>query len=164
MGRIEKSIEIKASPEKVWEMLALDRLPEWMDVLEMKSSKFISEVRTPKDKYRVGASAHIVEKRWEYDLEISESLENEKITVHSKGKHPYAITCILNPVDDGTKLMYVSDYESKGILGKAFVKLFAGTLEKQVERALEKLKSILEKQMLTRRQQLLDVKRVKIQR
>ena len=38
MGRIEKSIEIKASPERGWEMLALDRLPEWMDVLEMKSS------------------------------------------------------------------------------------------------------------------------------
>jgi len=29
LGRIEKSIEIKAPPEKVWEMLALDRLLEW---------------------------------------------------------------------------------------------------------------------------------------
>ena len=145
MGRIEKSIEIGAPPEKVWELLALDRLPEWMDVLEMKSGKYISEVHTPKDKYKVGATAHIVEKRWEYDLDISESLENEMITVHSKGKYPYTITCTLKPVDDGTKLMYTSDYESKGILGKAFGKLFAGTLEKQVERALEKLKSILEK-------------------
>ena len=145
MGRIEKSIEIGAPPEKVWELLALDRLPEWMEVLEMKSGKYISEVHTAKDKYKVGATAHIVEKRWEYDLDISESLENEMITVHSKGKYPYTITCTLKPVDDGTKLMYTSDYESKGILGKAFVKLFAGTLEKQVERALEKLKSILEK-------------------
>ena len=145
MGRIEKSIEIGAPPEKVWELLALDRLPEWMDVLEMKSGEYISEVHTPKDKYKVGATAHIVEKRWEYDLDISESLENEMITVHSRGKYPYTITCTLKPVDDGTKLMYTSDYESKGILGKAFVKLFAGTLEKQVERALEKLKSMLEK-------------------
>jgi len=145
LGRIEKSIEIGAPPEKVWELLALDRLPEWMDVLEMKSGKYISAVHTPKDKYKVGATAHIVEKRWEYDLDISESLENEMITVHSRGKYPYTITCTLKPVDDGTKLMYTSDYESKGILGKAFVKLFAGTLEKQVERALEKLKSILEK-------------------
>jgi len=29
VGRIEKPIEIKATPEKVWEMLALDRWSEW---------------------------------------------------------------------------------------------------------------------------------------
>ena len=33
-GSMEKSIETKASPEKVWEMLALDRFPEWMDMME----------------------------------------------------------------------------------------------------------------------------------
>jgi len=59
---MEKSIEIKAPPEKVWEMVALDRLPEWMDGLEMKSAKYTSEVRKSEDKYRVGASAHVVEK------------------------------------------------------------------------------------------------------
>ena len=145
MARMEKSIEIKAPPEKVWETLALDRLPEWMDVLEMKSAKYISEVRTPKDKYVVGASAHIIEKRWEYDLEIMESLEDEKMTVHSKGKYAYTTTYTLTPVDRGTKLTYMSEYGTRGILGKTFAKLFTGTLEKQVERALEKLKSILEK-------------------
>jgi len=142
---MEKSIVIKTSPEEVWELLALDRLPEWMDVLEMKSAKYISEVRTPEDKYRTGASAHITEKRWEYDLEITESLENEKMTVHSKGKYAYTTTYILKPVDDGTKLTYMSEYGTRGILGKTFAKLFAGTLEKQVDQALEKLKSILKK-------------------
>jgi len=143
---MEKSIEIKASPEKVWEMLALDRLPEWMDEMEMKSGKYTSEVRTPKDKYRVGASAHITEKRWEYDLEITESLENEKITVRSKGKYTYTITYILKPVDEGTKLTCVGDFEMPwGILGKALGGLARSAGEKQVEKALGKLKSILEK-------------------
>ena len=145
LGRVEKSIEIMASPEKVWEMLALDRLPEWMDVLEMKSAKYISERRTPKDKYGKGASAHIIEKRWEYDLEITESLENEKMTVHSKGKYAYTTTYILKPIDEGTKLTYLSEYGTRGILGKTFARLFAATLEKQVDQALGKLKSILEK-------------------
>lgn len=45
--RIEVSIVIKAPPQKVWEMLALDRMPEYMDVAELKSAKYISEVRTP---------------------------------------------------------------------------------------------------------------------
>jgi len=78
LARFEKSIEIRASPEKVWEMLALDRMPEWMDVAEVKSAKYISEVRIPEDKYKVGATAHIIEKRWEYDLEITESLKKRK--------------------------------------------------------------------------------------
>ena len=82
MGRVEKSIEIKASPEKVWEMLAFDRRPEWMEGI--KSVKYTSEVQTPKDKYKVGASAHMTEKHGESDLEITESLENEKFTFHGK--------------------------------------------------------------------------------
>jgi len=30
LGRGEMTFVIKAPPEKVWEMLVLDRLPEWM--------------------------------------------------------------------------------------------------------------------------------------
>ncbi len=149
MTKIEKSIEIKAPPEKVWEMLALDRLPEWMDVAEVKSAKYISEVRTPEEKYSVGASAHIVEKRWEYDLEITESLKNEKMTTRTKGgKHgmAYTATSNLKPVQDGTKLIVALDIEpGYGILGKAIYRLLRSAEEKVVWRALEKLKSILEK-------------------
>ena len=67
------------------------------------------------------------------------------MTVHSKGKYAYTTTYILKPVDDGTKLTYMSEYGTRGILGKTFAKLYAGTLEKQVDQALEKLESILEK-------------------
>ena len=77
MGRVEKSIEIKAPPEKVWEMLALDRWPEWMD--GWKSAEYTSEVHTPEDKYKMGASAHIIATHDEFDVTITESLENEKI-------------------------------------------------------------------------------------
>jgi len=128
-------------------MLALDRLPEWMDALEMESGKYTSEVRTPEDRYRVGASAHITEKRWEYDLEVTESLKNEKLTARSKGKYTYTMTFILKPVEEGTKLTCMGDFEMPwGILGKALDKLYAQRAgEKQTERALEKLKSILEK-------------------
>ena len=102
MVRIEKSVEIKAPPEKVWEMLAFDRMPEWM---YWKSVAFISEVRTPEDKYRLGASAHVTEKHAKYDLEITESLENEKIMYSSKGiaggiSH-LTLTYTLKPVEGG---------------------------------------------------------------
>jgi uncharacterized membrane protein len=154
LARMEKSIEIKASPEKVWEMLAFDRFQEYMDVAETESAKYISEVRTPEDKYRVGASAHMIEKHGEYDVEITESLKNEKMTfrsweninARSSGKYRYTSTFILKPVEEGTKLTVVYDLEMPwGILGKALYKLWQGREEKMIERSMEKLKSILEK-------------------
>jgi len=151
LGRVEKSIEIKAPPEKVWEMLALDRLPEWMK--ELKSVKYTSEVSTHEDKYRVGATAHITEQHEEFDVEATENLKNEKITYHSKGplsrsgNVTLVLTYTLEPVEAGTKLTFVDNYEMPwGILGKVLEKLFVQRMgEKEVERSLETLKSILEK-------------------
>ena len=155
LGRIEKSIEIKAPPEKVWEMLALDRHKEWDEEMQkgLKSLEYTSEVHSPKDKYRVGASAHAnikgVRMR-EFDLEITESLENEKMTIRSYNfpmVNYLIITYALKPVEEGTRLTNVVDYEmSWGILGKFLDKLYAQrTIKKEVGTELEKLKSILEK-------------------
>jgi len=147
LTRVEKSIEIKAPPGRVWEMLALDRQTGWMG--EWKSAEYTSEVRTPEDKYRVGASAHVTEKHGEFDLEITESLENEKLTARSKGKYKYpwmgggkmtmTVTYTLKPVEEGTKLTYAMDYEISTI------DLAKGTLAKSIEKSLGKLKSIVEK-------------------
>ncbi len=147
MGRIEKSIEIKAPPEKVWEMLALDRLPEWNE--EYGDVKYTSEVRNPEDKYRVGASSHTKMKgAGAIDFEITESLKNEKMTFRMLGKRANntVVTYVLESVDNGTKFEYVMTYKLPwGILGKGLGKLVKGSLEKEGEKALEKLKSILEK-------------------
>ena len=148
MGRVEKSIEIKASPEKVWEMLALDRLPEWTEGLQ-KSVEYISEVRTPEDKYRVGALTRTnIKGAGTIDFEIMECLENEKIRYRMIGKRANntVVTYILEPFEEGTKFVYVMTYELPwGIIGKFFGKLAKGMLEKEGERSLEQLKSILEK-------------------
>lgn len=147
MVRIEKSIEIKASPEKVWEMLALDRLPEWNE--EYGNVKYTSDVRNSEDKYRVGASSHTNMKgAGAIDFEITESLKNEKVTFRMIGKRANnaVVTYVLESVDDGTNFVYVMTYELPwGILGKGLGKLAKGSLEKEGEKSLEKLKTILEK-------------------
>jgi len=147
LARIEKSIEIMAPPEKVWEMLALDKMPEWAFKGEVKSVEYTSEVYTAKDKYRVGAIAHIIDNRGEHDVEITESLENEKMIYRSKPPYyTYSSTYILKPVEGRTKLMWISDVEMPwGILGRALGGLTHGAREKQSEKFLENLKSILEK-------------------
>jgi len=124
--RIEKSIKIKASPEKVWEMLAFDRQAEWDEVMKkgLKSLEYTSEVHAPEDKYRVGATAqgtpntpfgdtehHICR------FEIIESLEHEKMTFRAWEKPKYLgtlsmlITYSLKPVGTHTKFTYELESE-----------------------------------------------------
>ena len=79
-------------------------------------------------------------------MNVMESVENEKMTVRSKGKYTFTMTYVLKPVDGGTKLTWVGEFEMPwGILGKALSGLFRRTAEKDVKKALEKLKSIAEK-------------------
>ena len=153
MGRVEKSIEIKASPEKVWEMLALDRFEEWQvgmlyNECFVHGMEFTSQVSVPEDKYKVGASAQPKKEGERVLFKVTESLENEKITYLVEERGTYStLTSILEPIDEGTKLTYAVSYEMPwGIFGKFIEKLFAKRMgEGQVKKSLEKLKSILEK-------------------
>ena len=150
---MEKSIVIRASPEKVWEMLALDRWSEWQlgrgftSLQVEKGVKFTSEVNTPEDKYRMGASAQPTAYN-QLTFKVTESLKNEKITylIEERGTIRGTLTLVLEPVEDGTKLTYAVGYEMPwGIFGKFLEKVFAKRIgEKQLEKSLEKLKSILE--------------------
>jgi uncharacterized membrane protein len=144
--RKEKSVEIRALSEKVWGMLALDRMPEWMD--GWKSVAFTSEVRNPEDKYRLGASAYVTEKHAKYDVEITESLENERIVYRSKGigggRVTMTLTYILKPVEGGTVVTYAAECGGWGILCSIFDGLL-GEKHLGVGTSLNNLKSVLEK-------------------
>ena len=157
MGRIEKSIEIKAPPEKVWEMLAFDRLPEWEKGFGVRM-KYTSVVNIFKDKYRVGATAQGIPKKPEDNycrFEIIESLENKKIKCYAweKPKHlgilSVFITYYLEIEGTDTKLTYEIESEKYGIFGvfgKVLEKLYLRRMiKKQIQKALENLKSIVEK-------------------
>ena len=154
MGRVERSIEIKAPPEKVWDMLAFDRLPEWTETFGERV-EYTSEVHTPKDKYRVGATAQGIPKKPGDDycnLEITESLENEKITHYAWEKTIFGILSVLStytlePVGTDTKLTCeLESVKFLGIFGKFLEKLYLRRwAEKKIWKALENLKDILEK-------------------
>ena len=147
MTRVETSIEIKVPRERVWEMLALDRMPEWKE--GCKSVMFSSEVHAPEDKYRVGAAARFIDKHAELMMTITDSLENEKIVYSFQGIRGVRNTIgtfTLRPTEVGTKLTFVTDYELSNLLMKMFDRLLVGrVLGKESEKSLEKLKSILEK-------------------
>jgi uncharacterized protein YndB with AHSA1/START domain len=151
LGKTEKSIIIKTPPEKIWDMLAFDRFPEWMDMMERV--EYTSEVRTPEDKYRVGATALGTPKSGEVNnchFEITESLENKRFTHRlwekwDRGTIGGPVTYTLEPVDRGTRFTYEADYEiNRGILGKILAPLILRMGRKEFENALDNLKTILE--------------------
>ena len=156
MGKTKKTIIIKSQPEKVWEMLAFDRLPEWDEGFG-ENVEYTSEVQTPKDKYRVGAIAQGIPQKAKDNycrFEIIESGENEKMKWYAWEKLKYLgvfsmfITYSLEPVGTDTKLTYEIESEKYGvfgIFGKFLEKLYLRRMIKmQIQKALEKLKSILE--------------------
>lgn len=146
MGRIEKSIEIKAPPEKVWEMLAFDKATEWMGDL-MTSAEYTSEVQTLEDKFKVGATVHTrTHSGIESDIEIIESIKNEKMTSRTTSGSMTSIgTFSLKPTETGTEVTYVMEYEWHSILWKILGMVLSRWIKKDSEKGLENLKKILEK-------------------
>ena len=158
LGRAEKSIIIKAPTEKIWEMLAFDRIQEWDEGWEYGGGvEYTSEVHTPKDKYRVGATAQGIPKKPEDNycrFKIIESLENKKMKYYAWEKPKFLgilsmfITYFLEPAGTDTKITYEIESEKYGvfgIFGKFLEKLYLRRMIKmQIQKALEKLKSILE--------------------
>ncbi|MEM2915210.1 MAG: hypothetical protein QXH91_07415 [Candidatus Bathyarchaeia archaeon] len=111
--------------------------------------KYTSEVSALEDKYKVGASALITEDV-KYDFEITESLKNEKIVWRSAGGHgrPSMLrSYTLKPTETETLVTSVFDYTSPlSVLGKIVDKTGGQRIaEKDIEKSLGKLKSILEK-------------------
>src|SRR5512136_3104428 len=113
-------------------MLVLDRWKEWDKATQkmVKRVEYTSEISTPKDKYRVGATANLIGKNDKVYLasEVTESLENEKISYRLNADHwvsQIAQTFVLEPVEKGTKLTCVINIEkiSWGIFGKTLIKL-----------------------------------------
>jgi len=90
----------------------------------------------------------MTEKHGECDLEITESLENEKIAYSVRGYRGSRYTIgsyTLKPTEAGTEMTSVTDYEVTNLIFKILEKLFLQrALEKDLKKASENLKSILE--------------------
>ncbi|MFH0748525.1 MAG: SRPBCC family protein [Candidatus Bathyarchaeota archaeon] len=150
MGRIEKSIDIQVSPEKIWEMLALDRYLEWEGFVII-GVKYTSEVCLPPDKYHLSSPVHGVKKHKGFDLEVAECFENTKIMYRSKdpfsqwGNIYMIVTYTLTPTETGTRLTLRLDCSlSRGILGKIIDVIYQKIRERDTARQLKKLKVLLE--------------------
>ena len=145
MARIEKSIEIKAVPEKVFNYLKdLEKQPEWMP-------SFVSHKITSERKEGVGITTHCITepggRRIEWKAEVTEWEENKKIAWECKPPQKNKGSLAVEPIDDGTRVVFEMEYELPySILGMIIDRLkVRREMEDDVSKGLKNLKGILEK-------------------
>jgi carbon monoxide dehydrogenase subunit G len=144
--KLTKSIEIEASPEKVFAFI--------IDTEKLNEiTKGFQEIEiTSKGPIGVGTTGHIVGKaggsQMELDMEITEFEKNKKVSMRTIGasKLKAQMSDILEPTAKGTKLTRTSDYELPySILGKIIDKLrVSKDMEKSMEKVLRDTKKALE--------------------
>jgi len=144
MARIEKSIEINASPGEVWPLIYWDRVPQWMD--QVRKAEYVSKARDG-----VGVVAHVCGEvgglKSEWDAETTEWAENRRYAWRTTGGTFTGIgSMTLTPKGTGTKATFVMDYDLPySVLGKIVDKLHVyKAIEKATVQGLEKLRSTFE--------------------
>jgi len=145
LARIEESIEINASPQKIWPIIRWDRVPEWMTII--KKVEYTSE-----DKETIGATAHWVGEagglKSEWDTETTEWLPYTRGAWRTTaGTFTGIGSMTLSSNESGTKATFMMDYELPySFLGKIIDKLrVCKTIEKSTIDSLNNLKAIAEK-------------------
>jgi carbon monoxide dehydrogenase subunit G len=126
LGKLTKSIEIEASPEKVFDFINDDKKMN-------DASKGFSEM---------GGQER------EADMEVTEFVKNKKMSNHTIGasKVKMGTSWTLEPTAKGTKLAVSMDYEVPySVLGKVVDKLkVSKDLDKVMGKMMESIKKALE--------------------
>ena len=146
MARIEESIEINASPQKIWPVVRWDKVPEWMGII--KKVEYTSE-----ETDKIGATAHWVGEaggvKSEWDTETTEWEQCKRGAWRSTGGMFTGIgSMTLTPTEAGTTATFMMDYELPySIFGRIIDKLrVCKAVEKGAIEGLRKLKEITEGQ------------------
>ncbi len=144
MARVEKSVEINASPREVWQLLTWEKVPEWCDPI--KRVEWASE-----GKMEVGATVHVFSEigglKGEWDAETTELVTNQSLSWRTASGGP-TIICHANmvPTKTGSRVTTGIDYDLPyAVLGETIDRLRVHkTIEREVEKALKKMKNMAE--------------------
>jgi carbon monoxide dehydrogenase subunit G len=146
LGKASRSIEIEASPEKVFAFMCnMEKMNE--------ITKGVEEAEyTSKGPIGVGTTRHVVGKagrfKEESDMEITEFEKHRKVSMRTIGasRVKMNVSQSFEPTAKGTKLTVTNDYEVPySILGKLVDKIMVQkNIEKAMERNLKNIKKALE--------------------
>jgi len=144
MGKVTRSIEINASPEKVF-AFATD-----MEKMNDLNKEWAVGKMTSDGPVGLGSTAHYVgmhkyNKGEEWDAEVTEFTRNKSLTMFLKGasKHSNDQTnyFAFEPTSKGTKFTVTMDYKMNKLLNVVMAQRMIGKANRET---LEKFKKILE--------------------
>ena len=143
MDHVEKTVEIKAPPEKVWALISdLERIPEWAKGYTERE-EITSEQRTG-----VGTTTHEVGvafgKRYEKDFVVTEWEEKRKIAYRSASGWPWKGSWTMKPTEAGTMFTFAVDFELPFEVER-LREVFRKRYEKLLEEWVQNIKNIVEK-------------------
>ena len=145
MAKLTKSIEIEASPEKVFTFITdMKKLNDAM--------KGWAEGESTSKTVGVGATTHYVGvaggSQAEWDMEVTEFVKNKKMAMRTIGASKFKMegSWNLEPTAKGTKVTYYMEYEVPySLVGKLVDKLkVSKDMEKSMSKMLENMKKALE--------------------
>jgi hypothetical protein len=146
LGKVTKSIEIEASPEKVFTWL--------LDIKNMNdASKGMIEYKsTSKGPLELGSTMHFIGvaggQTQETDMEVTEFVKDKRLAFRSVegSKTKMALSLTLEPITNVTKLTSESEYEVPySFVGKLVDKLkIQKDIEKNTAKILEYIKKAVE--------------------
>lgn len=144
MTRIEKSIEIGASPEDVWTAILPENMPQWFE--PFKEVEWTStETHKAGSTFRVSSDMADTKSRW--DAVMTEVRENEKgVWRTTSGAINGVAKASLSPTQSGTKLSMSMDYKLPySVIGRMLDKIRVHKeLDRDFDVGLRDLKYLLE--------------------
>jgi uncharacterized protein YndB with AHSA1/START domain len=145
--RVERSVDIAASPEKTWPFLVEpERILKW--VTTFKKFEYTSEQRSG-----VGTPIYVEEKAgptplMKLNFTVTEWVENVRLAysmTSGSGVKRYEISENIEPTLAGSKFTFMENVELPwGIVGKLLGSIGQRTAEGHIQKYLAKLKSLVE--------------------
>jgi hypothetical protein len=148
LGKVTGSIEIGASPEKVFDFVISEKMNDLM-------KEFVEGKWTSAGPIGLGSTAHYVgmhkrNKGEEWNAVVTEFVKNKNLTMHltgaNKRSHDQTNYYTFEPTVKGTKMTLTLDYEMPySVLGKLIDALLVKNLvEKGNNEVMENLKKAIE--------------------
>jgi len=142
--KVEREIDLAASPEQVYEMLMdPSRLGDWVTIHE----RFEDAPETLEQGTRMTQTLKVAGQRFTVNWKVTQADRPSKVTWEGKGPAGTSARVVydLDEQDDGTHFTYLNEYELPGgAAGRIAGRAVSAAAGREVERSLDRLKKKLE--------------------
>lgn len=145
--KVERDIDIKASPEAVWKVLMdPDRLADWVSIHQKLKDAPSGQLKRGDE---LTQCLRLMHKNFDVKWKVKQADEPHKAVWEGRGpvfSKAFVVYELAADGNHGTRFHYVNEFKSPGGPFGAFVtdRAFQGTSEREADKTLKNLKGLLE--------------------